>query len=139
MSKHDHVTPLPKSWRDLPDWLERDVAFKQLQGKPGAQNTTLVKAMLQMVREKATDDVAMRIFLAGYTYKCEPCTPICHCGKPIHYASPETRKRAQEIIARMGRHIPVEAGDKVYKVDRHYLALHGLKAGELPELGFEEI
>jgi len=39
----------------------------------------------------------------------------------------------------MGEYIEVQAGNRRWRVQRHYVALHGLKTEDLPALGFEEI
>ena len=35
--------------------------------------------------------------------------------------------------------VPVVVDDRAWLVPRHYIALHGLKAWELPGLGFQEV
>ena len=68
----------------------------------------------------------------------------CACGKPLHYSDPKIRAGVEDLIARLGPTIEVAViGGKKFKVPRHYIALHGIKATELPELaarlGFEEV
>lgn len=69
----------------------------------------------------------------------------CHCGKPLHYKDAKAREIVDRIIKQTGHrfvNISVEVADgetKTWSVDRHYIALHGLKAKELPGLGFEEV
>jgi hypothetical protein len=64
----------------------------------------------------------------------------CHCGKPLHYNDPSVRAFVEEIISKQGLFIEVQVvGGKKYLVDRHYIALHGIKAKEIPTLGFKEI
>jgi hypothetical protein len=66
---------------------------------------------------------------------------LCHCGKPLHYSRPEHQATVERMIAIHGPTVPV--GDltsgRTWKVDRHYIALHGLKGSDLPTLGFPEI
>lgn len=65
----------------------------------------------------------------------------CHCGKPLHYSDWGIHYLVDSIIAERGgdQYIPVTVGKRTWLVQRHYIALHGLKAKELPRLGFEEI
>jgi hypothetical protein len=65
---------------------------------------------------------------------------LCHCGRPLHYSKPELREMVERLIAATGAtHIVVHAGGRRWRVQRHYIALHGLKAWEIPNLGFEEV
>ncbi len=66
---------------------------------------------------------------------------ICHCGEPLHYTDANIKKVIDDIITDKGRYIAVTScvTMKTYKVDRHYIALHGLKGAELHLQGFEEI
>lgn len=45
----------------------------------------------------------------------------------------------ERLIARDGPFIEVRVGNRRWRVQRHYIALHGLRAWELPDLGFEEV
>lgn len=61
----------------------------------------------------------------------------CACGRPLHYTDPTVRAFVEAVIARQGPTIKVTVlGGRTYLVPRHYLALHGVKAAELPQLGF---
>lgn len=65
---------------------------------------------------------------------------LCHCGKPLHYANSHTERLVKELIAAVGDpYIPITAHGRIWRVQRHYIALHGIKADELHTLGFEEI
>jgi hypothetical protein len=67
---------------------------------------------------------------------------LCHCGKPLHYTSKELEDLIIKIIQNKGRRwtptTSLETG-KTYKVDIHYIALHGIEADKLHTYGFEEI
>lgn len=65
----------------------------------------------------------------------------CHCGQPLHYIHKDIEDALNRDIAAHGDYINVTSRStgKTYKVQRHYLALHGLKEQELPFLGFEEV
>jgi hypothetical protein len=63
----------------------------------------------------------------------------CHCGQPLHYSDAETRRIVEVTVRKFGAFIPVTVGDRTWLVSRHYIALHGIKAGELPSLGFQEV
>lgn len=66
---------------------------------------------------------------------------LCHCGKPLHYSNQLMKEYVEYQVNRLGETIRVTslATGKTYLVQRHYIALHGLKEAELDELGFEEI
>jgi hypothetical protein len=64
---------------------------------------------------------------------------LCACGRPLHYTSPITQHYVEKMIATLGSHVPVTVQGRTWLVQRHYVALHGLKAVDLPNLGFEEV
>lgn len=68
---------------------------------------------------------------------------LCACGKPLHYTDPQKRLYVEEQISRQGADLVVTVGTRQWKVPRHFIALHGLIADELPELAkkhnFEEV
>jgi hypothetical protein len=63
---------------------------------------------------------------------------LCRCGQPLHYTSPEMKALVERHIQMLGPDTKVTVGDRTWKVPRHYIALHGLKADEVASLGFEE-
>jgi hypothetical protein len=75
----------------------------------------------------------------------EPPQALCHCGLPLHYRDPEHRRAIEEMIALAGGDpyidvvVHTASGRRTWRVQRHYIALHGITAAELPTLGFEEI
>jgi hypothetical protein len=63
----------------------------------------------------------------------------CPCGQPLHYRDAETQRIVEATVRKFGAYIPVTANGRTWLVSRHYIALHGIKASELPSLGFQEI
>lgn len=65
----------------------------------------------------------------------------CHCGLPLHYTNPQIEAYMNNQVNQFGEFIIIECieNSKKYKVQRHYIALHGLMGKDLGELGFEEI
>lgn len=63
----------------------------------------------------------------------------CHCGQPLHYSNPEMERIMRRMVARLGEYVVVAVGGRKFRVQRHYVALHGIKAAEMDRLGFEEI
>lgn len=59
---------------------------------------------------------------------------MCACGMPLHYESSGLRDIIERICEAMGEDITVTTPRGSWNVPRHYIALHGLKANELPEL-----
>jgi len=45
----------------------------------------------------------------------------------------------EEYVRQLGECVTVSVNGRAWRVPRHYIALHGLKAAELPFLGFEEV
>jgi hypothetical protein len=66
--------------------------------------------------------------------------PRCHCGRMLHYSSPTIQTMVEKIVADRGEFVLVRGPDgRRWRVQRHFIALHGVMADDLPTLGFEEI
>lgn len=63
----------------------------------------------------------------------------CHCGRPLHYVDLRTQAAIEKMIEKHGEFINVVVKGRTFKVQRHFIALHGLVAKDLPKLGFQEI
>lgn len=59
----------------------------------------------------------------------------CACGQPLHYPDPAIREKVEQIVENLGPFVHVTTPEGTWRVQRHYIALHGLKAEELPSLG----
>ena len=59
---------------------------------------------------------------------------LCPCGKPLHYTDNGIQKWVEEMIAEHGPTTNVTVEGRTWKVPRHYIALHGLMAFDLPNL-----
>lgn len=66
-------------------------------------------------------------------------TELCACGKPLHYSDPEIQAQVQHLVDRLGPLLLVRSGARSWMVPRHFIALHGLVARELPTLDFPEV
>jgi hypothetical protein len=64
---------------------------------------------------------------------------LCACGKPLHYDDPYSEATVRCLVADLGPDMKVTVGDRSWMVQRHYIALHGLKACEVATLGFPEV
>jgi hypothetical protein len=64
---------------------------------------------------------------------------LCFCGQPLHYADPVNQAAVQTLVDLLGERVRVTSGGRSWLVPRHYIALHGLRQGELALLGFEEV
>lgn len=75
--------------------------------------------------------------------KTEP--ELCACGRPLHYSRIDNELYVRAMIDLHGPTIPVRVlnSEESYLVPRHYIALHGIKAIELPTLaalyGWEKV
>ncbi len=58
----------------------------------------------------------------------------CACGRPLHYLSGDARAFTERMISELGAEMEVTTPDGSWWVPRHYIALHGLHADELPAL-----
>jgi hypothetical protein len=70
------------------------------------------------------------------TSAADPNATGCSCGEGLHYQSDESRRIMMMLVEALGSTVPVRVlgeGDR-FDVPRHYIALHGLRASELPEL-----
>lgn len=59
---------------------------------------------------------------------------LCACGKPLHYSDPRVRAEVERAIAAVGPTVDITCGAKSYRVQRHYLALHGIASADLERL-----
>jgi hypothetical protein len=66
-------------------------------------------------------------------------TEMCHCGEPLHYLDKVNERTVLELVAEKGEFVDVTTPEGTWRVQRHYIALHGLRAWELPTLGFEQV
>lgn len=71
--------------------------------------------------------------------KSKTAENLCACGKPLHYTNERTEARVKELVDLFGEFVNVTVAGRTWRVQRHYIALHGLKARELPDLGFKEL
>jgi hypothetical protein len=58
----------------------------------------------------------------------------CACGKPLHYNHPMTQELMEKLVAEVGEFVTIVFEDKKYKVQRHYVAIHGIAAADLEKL-----
>ncbi len=63
----------------------------------------------------------------------------CWCGRPLHYQDKELEAQMRHIVERFGEYITVDANGRKYLVQRHYIALHGIKGKDISKLGFREV
>lgn len=77
--------------------------------------------------------------------RCIVPEQLCHCGQPLHYTDQANYRRVRKLVDLLGEYvtitIPLPGGTRSWKVQRHYIALHGIKATDLVagRLGFEEV
>jgi hypothetical protein len=66
---------------------------------------------------------------------------MCHCGKLIHYTDKKIERYVLDTCKANGEYVNVTstATGKTYRVQRHYIALHGIKEDLLDSYGFVEI
>ena len=59
---------------------------------------------------------------------------LCACGQPLHYTDPKVEEQVSTVVEMMGENIKVVTPGGIYEIPRHYIALHGIKASEVPDL-----
>lgn len=59
---------------------------------------------------------------------------VCPCGKLLHYPDLQLESFVQQAIERLGPTTPVSTAAGTWLVPRHFHALHGVTAAELPRL-----
>lgn len=65
---------------------------------------------------------------------------LCHCGKPLHYRNPFVEALTYALVEAKGEYVNVtSSAGRTFRVQRHYIALHGIKEQELHTYGFEEV
>lgn len=68
---------------------------------------------------------------------------MCACGEPLHYSSDREREIMMELVREHGEYITVSSVGGSWRIPRHYIALHGLTAYQIPGLakqyGFEAV
>lgn len=63
----------------------------------------------------------------------------CACGQELHYTDEGVAAQMDEIVAHVGEFVTVRTSEGRWNVQRHYIALHGLNAADLPGSQFERI
>jgi len=64
---------------------------------------------------------------------------MCARGKPPHYNDPHIRALVEKMIELEGEEIKVRVGRRTWLAPRHFIALHGLRAADLPDSDFVEV
>ena len=61
----------------------------------------------------------------------------CACGKKLHYDGEVSKEYYIKLFERVGQFVEVEdSKGRKFKVQRHYIALHGIEEENLYKLGF---
>lgn len=58
----------------------------------------------------------------------------CACGLPLHYTDKAMEAKVTEQSLELGEWMPVQVGHMHYLVQRHYIALHGLRGVDMEDL-----
>lgn len=64
---------------------------------------------------------------------------LCACGRALHYRDERVKRMVCDLVSDNGPDLLVTIEGRTWLVQRHYIALHGVKASELPGLGFVEV
>ncbi len=59
---------------------------------------------------------------------------LCACGRPLHYTDQQVQIQMESLVDMLGSHVCIIVEGLWYRVQRHYIALHGMKANELEQL-----
>ena len=67
----------------------------------------------------------------------------CDCGEKHQYSDRQLARIVEGFEAELGPTIVVTSGGRSYRVPRHYISFHGLKAWKIPGLaelyGWEQV
>jgi hypothetical protein len=58
----------------------------------------------------------------------------CDCGRPLHYTDAKQFDVVDKLVEQLGPTVLISLDEGAWRVPRHYVALHGLAARELPAL-----
>ena len=59
---------------------------------------------------------------------------LCPCGLPLHYTDRRIEGYVRTLIHEHGPTVEIHTPEGVWRVPRHYIALHGVKAENVPQL-----
>jgi len=74
-----------------------------------------------------------------YNKAMEELNVNCHCGRPLHYQNKAIEMMVKAMVRRQGEYVRVTLEGRTWLVQRHYIALHGIRSRDLPFLGFQEV
>lgn len=60
--------------------------------------------------------------------------PRCACGRELHYGDETKQQHAEDIVREKGESVVIRTRRGLFRVQRHYLMLHGVKKHELTDL-----
>lgn len=64
----------------------------------------------------------------------------CACGKRLHYRNKASRVAVEALVIELGEYVNITVpGHGTWRVQRHFIALHGIKAAELPGSAWEKV
>jgi hypothetical protein len=61
----------------------------------------------------------------------------CPCGEALHYTSLAHQFAVERLVAVHGPDVTITTPEGSWRVPRHYIALHGVKAVDLPALAVQ--
>lgn len=68
---------------------------------------------------------------------------LCACGQPLHYTDQHLKETVVGFVEKFGACVEVTTPDGSWMVQRHFIALHGIKGENLPKLakqyGFKKL
>jgi hypothetical protein len=75
------------------------------------------------------------------TKESETKPGFCQCGRPLHYSDQSIKNMVDKIIASAdGPFVDIHViGGPTYRVQRHFIALHGFSPELAEERGFEQV
>jgi len=74
------------------------------------------------------------------TKEAETKPGFCQCGRPLHYSRQAIKHQVDRISAGLDPFVTVKIlGKGEYRVQRHFIALHGLSAAHIDDYGFDKL
>lgn len=64
----------------------------------------------------------------------------CHCGRPLHYTDIKKQRFVEKNVKTLGEYVRLtDSQGRTWRVQRHYIALHGIEDKLMDTYGFERI
>lgn len=106
---------------------------------PSATSVDAAYRVSERCSAEKVNGVLLDLTTEGGGYRLEAGPVRCACGEPLHYSNAETEAQIARLTAELGEYVTVALLDGRYRVQRHYIALHGVTGSQIPRLADEGV